>query len=143
MVLYDFIAPFSYYRFLWLCNIKATLKHCMPRRTKHMAKDGQVCFHTRLFADSVKPQRCTTKPLRPLNGINKDMDGAKLLLMTTSVYPVDCACNCPLLRTQQHYLCSNGRCNPPLASHPLPPHLIHAIPDITVNVKRLLKIQQC
>ena len=28
----------------------------LPRRTKHMAKDGQVCFHRRLFADPVKPQ---------------------------------------------------------------------------------------
>ena len=91
-----------------------------PRHTKHMAKDGQVCFHRRLFANPVKPQRCTTEPVRPLDGINKDVGGAKLLLMTTSVYPVDCACICPLLKTQHHCLCPNGRCNPSSASHPPP-----------------------
>ena len=40
------------------------------------------------------------------------MGGAKLLLMTTSVYPVDCACFCPLLK---------GRCNLSSASHPPTP----------------------
>ena len=110
-----------------------------------MAKDGQVCFHRRLFADLVKPQRCTTEPVRPLDGINKDVGGAKLLLTTTSIYPVDCTCICPLLKTQHHCLCPNGRCNPPSASHPPPPPphplppahpFIHAIPDITVAVKK-------
>ena len=117
-----------------------------------MAKDGQVYFHRRLFANPVKPQRCTTEPVRPLDGINKNVDGAKLLLTTTSVYPVDCAYISPLLKTQHHCLCSNGRCIWPSASHPplplptpLPPTnpLIHTIPDITVAVKMLLKIQQC
>ena len=98
-----------------------------------MAKDGQVCFHRGLFADPVKPQRCTTEPVRPLDGINKDVGGAKLLPTPTSVYPVDCTCICPLLKTQHHCLCPNGRCNPPSASHPL----IHAIPDITVTVKKV------
>ena len=110
-----------------------------------MAKDGQVWFHRRLFANPVKPQRFTTEPVRPLDGNNKDVDGAKLLLTTTSVYPVDCACICPLLKTQHHCLCPNERCNPPSASHPPPttpcppptPHsIIHAIPDITVAVKK-------
>ena len=105
-----------------------------------MAKDGQVCFHRRFFANPVKPQRCTTDPVRPLDGINKDMGGAKLLLTTTSVYPVDCTCICPLLKTRHHCLCSNGRCNLPSASHPPPPPahpLIHAIPDITVTLKNV------
>ena len=107
-----------------------------------MAKDGQVCFHRRLFADPVKSQRCTREPVRPLDGINKDVGGAKLLLMTTSVYPVDCTCICPLLKTQHHCLCPNGWCNPPSAFHPppLPPPahpLIHTIPDITVTVKKV------
>ena len=108
-----------------------------------MAKDGQVCFHRRLYADPVKPQRCTTEPVRPLDGINKDVGGAKLLLTTTSVYPVDCTCICSLLKTQHHCLYPNGRCNPPWASHPPPTPLlsahplIHAIPDITVAVKKV------
>ena len=84
--------------------------------------------------------------MRPLDGINKaDAGGAKLLLTPTSVYPVDCTCICPLLKTQHHCLCPNGRCNPPSASHPPPPPpprppphpLIHAIPDITVTVKKV------
>ena len=114
-----------------------------------MAKDGQVCFHRRPFADPVKPQRCTTEPVRPLDGINKDVGGAKLLLTTTTVYPVDCTCICPLLKTQHHCLCPNGRCNLLSASHqtppppiPLPPTptthpLIHTIPDIRATVKKV------
>ena len=77
-----------------------------------MAQDGQVCFHRRLFADPVKPQRCTTEPVRPLDGINKDVGGSKLMLTTTSVYRVDCTCICPLLKTQHHCLCPNGKCDP-------------------------------
>ena len=42
-----------------------------------MAKDGQVCFHRRLFANPIKPQRCTTEPVRPLDGINKDVAGVE------------------------------------------------------------------
>ena len=112
-----------------------------------MAKDGQVCFHRRLFANPVKSYRYTTEPVRPLDGINKDVGGDKLLLTTTSVHPVDCACFCPLLKTQHHCLCPNGSCNLPSASHPPPPppsppthHLIYTICDITVTVKKLLKI---
>ena len=111
-----------------------------------MAEDGQVYFHRRLFADPVKPQRCTTEPVRPLDGINKDVGGAKLLLTTTSVYPVDCTCICPLLKTQHHCLCpmvSVTRLRLPTHPHhpatPLPPThpLIHAIPDITATVKKV------
>ena len=89
----------------WIYNIKTTCTLALPRRSKHMAKDGQVCFHRRLFADPVKPQRYITEPVRPLDGINKGVGGAKLLLTTTSVYPVDCTCICPLLKTQHHCLC--------------------------------------
>ena len=46
-------------------------------------KYGRVCFHRRPFANPVKPQRCTTEPVNPLDGIIKDVSGAKLLLMTT------------------------------------------------------------
>ena len=100
-----------------------------------MAKDGQVCFHRRLFADPVKPQRCTTEPVWPLDGINKDVAGAKLLLRTTSVYPVDCTCICPLLKTQHHCLCPNGWCNLPSASHP--PLYMPFLIIITVAVKKV------
>ena len=43
-----------------------------------MAKDGQVCFYRGLFANPVKPQRCTIELVKPLDGINKDVGGAKL-----------------------------------------------------------------
>ena len=103
-----------------------------------MAKDGHVCYYRRLFANSVKPHRCTTEPVKPPDGINKDVSDATPLLMTTSVYPVDCACVCPLLKTQHHCLCPTGSCNSSSASHPpLPPSLIQAIRDITVAGKKV------
>ena len=88
-------------------NAKAiyTLAHC-PDVPSTWLKIAQVCFHRRVIANPVKPQRCTTDPVRPLDGINKDVGGTKLLLTTTSVYPVDCACICPLLKTQHHCLVS-------------------------------------
>ena len=46
-----------------------------------MAKSA---FTEGFFADPVKPQRCTAEPVRPLDGINKDVGGAKLLLTTTA-----------------------------------------------------------
>ena len=52
-----------------------------------MAIDGQVCFHTCLFADPVKPPRCTTGSVEPVNGINKDVSGTTLL-QTTGLYIV-------------------------------------------------------
>ena len=107
-----------------------------------MAKDGQVCFHRRHFTNPVKPQRCTAEPVEPLNGINEDVGGAKLLLTTTSACPVDCACFWPL-QTQHYCLCPNGSFDLHFASHPppapLPPthSLIHATHDITVAVKKV------
>ena len=106
----------------------------LPRRTKYMAKDGQVCFHRRLFANPVKPQRCTTEPVKPLDGINKDVSGATPLITTTSVYPVDCACFCPILKTQHHCLCPNGSCNLPAAFHPPLPTIRYYYPSYIVNL---------
>ena len=65
-------------------HLLPNIKLALPGRTKHIAKGGQVCFHRRLLANPEKPQMCTTEPVRPLDGINKDVGGAKLLLMTTS-----------------------------------------------------------
>ena len=59
------------------------------RSTKHMAIDGQVCFHIQPFAIPIKPPRCTTGSLGPVNHINKDVSGARLLPMTVLTYPVD------------------------------------------------------
>ena len=35
-------------------------------------------------------------PVEPVNGINKDVRGAKLQPTTVSAYPVDCDCLCHL-----------------------------------------------
>ena len=40
------------------------------------------------YRQPVKPPRYTTGSVRPVNGINKDMSGARLLQTTVSVYPV-------------------------------------------------------
>ena len=112
-----------------------------------MAKDNQVCFHRGLFANPVKPQRCTTEPVGPLDGINKDVSGAKLYPMAVLAYPVDCYCLCHLLNTQYCCLCLNSSLNPPSASHPSlppltpshPPIPLHATCDITVAVKKVVQ----
>ena len=92
------------------------------------------------FFNTVKPQRCTTEPVKPLDGYKKDVSNAKLLLKATCVDPVDCACFWPLLKTQHYCLCPNRSCSLPLASHS-PPYTRHSC--IAVAVKKLLKIQQC
>ena len=82
----------------------------------------------------------------PVNGINENVYGA---------YPVDGDYLCHLLSTQYCSLCLHDWLKPPPAAHPLPLHtsppptcpptnsLTCAICDITVAVKKLLKIQQC
>ena len=85
-----------------------------------MARGGQVYFYRGPFADPVKQQRCTTKPL---DGINKDVCGAKLHPTAVLAYPVDCHCWCHLLDTHCCCMSPNGTL------------------DIAVTVKKLLKIQ--
>ena len=36
--------------------------HALTRNTKYLTKDGQVCFHRRLFADAVEPRGCISQP---------------------------------------------------------------------------------
>ena len=38
------------------------------------------------FADLVKPPRCTVGSVDPVNGINKDVSGVRLLPTTVSTY---------------------------------------------------------
>ena len=101
-----------------LLNIKALL---LPRNTKHMAIDDHVCFHRWPFAIPIKPLRCTAGSLGPVNGINEDVSGARLLPTTVSTYPVDWVCFCHLLKTQHCCLCPSGSFNLPSAAHPPPP----------------------
>ena len=51
--------------------------------------DRQVCFYRRPFAIPVRPLTCTTGSLGPVNGINKDVSGTRLLQMTVLTYPMD------------------------------------------------------
>ena len=106
----------------------------LSRHTKHMAIDGQVCFHRWLFSDLVKPGRCTTAPVESVNGINKDMCGAKLLPMIISAYPVDCVCFYHLLMTQHSCLCP-GHLR--LSTLPTTYPLICATHDTTVAVNKV------
>ena len=72
-----------------------------------MGIDSQVCFHKWPFLSlSNREGMCTIGSVEPLNGINKDVCGAKLREPTTvSVYPVDCDCLCHLLDTQYITAC--------------------------------------
>ena len=89
----------------------------VPRNTKHMARWPSLLSQM-AFCWPVRPLRCTTGSVQPVNGINKDVSGTRLLPTTVSTYPVDWACS-------GHLLCPNGRYNQPLATHlhthPTPP----------------------
>ena len=81
----------------------------------------QVCFQKWTFANPVKSPKCTTGSLEPVNGINKDVSGARLLPTTVLTYLVDWVCFCHWLKTQHYCLCPNGSYNLPLATHPPSP----------------------
>ena len=130
-------------------NIKPTLLHYSEIPNTCIAIDGQVCRW--LFADPIKLPRCTTGSMEPVNGINKDVSGTRLLPMTVSTYPVDWICFCHLLKTLHCCLCPSGRYNLPLATHPPPPPTPPLTPAHPYNVtsvilqsmwKKLLKTQQ-
>ena len=70
------------------------------------------------FCCPCQPPRCTTGSLGPVNGINKDVSGARMLPTTVSTYPMDWVCFRHLLKTQHHCLCPNGRYNLQLPTHP-------------------------
>ena len=64
-------------KFNTLLNIKPTLLYYLE--ILNMVIDGQVCFHKQLFADPVKLQRCTIGSVGPVNDINTDVSGARLV----------------------------------------------------------------
>ena len=116
-----------------LVNIKLHSYTTQKRQLKHMIIDSQVCFHTRHFTDPIKPQRCTTESVGPVNGIYKDVSGARLLPTTVSTYPVDWVCFC-------HWRHNTAACVPPLATHSPPlvcPPLLRTICDIKVAVEKV------
>ena len=37
-------------------SVRESYTHALPRNTKYLKIDGQVCFHRQLFTDAVKPR---------------------------------------------------------------------------------------
>ena len=99
------------------------------------------------FVDHNKPWKCTAGLVKPVNGIIKDVSGAKLLPTTISAYPAGLVCfyhlllrhsttACVLMEGITHLWLPSSQYPPP----PTCPPLICDTCDITVAVKRLLKI---
>ena len=55
------IATITDTRFL---SVHESCTHALPRNTKYLIMDGQVCFYRRLFTDAVKPLGCISWPCR-------------------------------------------------------------------------------
>ena len=51
-------------------SISERYTHALPRNTKYLPIDGQVCFYRRLFADAVKPRRCISWSWGALIGLH-------------------------------------------------------------------------
>ena len=109
-----------------LMIIKPTILHYPEIPSTYVVIDGQVCFHRWLIADPVESLRCTTGSMGLVNGINKDVSGARLLPMTVSTCSVDWVSFCHLLKTQHYCLCPNERYSSFLTTHlptlPTPSH---------------------
>ena len=57
------IATITDIHFLPVCE---SCTHALPRSTKYLIIDGQVCFYRWLFTDAVKPPGCISWPWRAL-----------------------------------------------------------------------------
>ena len=93
--------------------------HALPRNTKYLIIDGQVCFYRRLFTNAVKPPG-TRVHFMALEGINRTAWGTSLLLTAVLASLVDSTSLCPMLRAQHCCLSPNGCFSSPSASHPPP-----------------------
>ena len=123
--------------------VRESCTHALPRNTKYLIIDGQVCFYRRLFTDAVKPPGCISWPWRALIGLH-GVPGcsSRQSWPHLSILPSLCL----MLRAQHCCLSPNGCFNPPSASHPPPPpHYpppIDSIRDITGTGKNYPKNQQ-
>ena len=124
--------------------VRESCTHALPRNTKYLIIDGQVCFYRRLFTDAVVH-------FMALEGINRTAWGTRLLLMAVLASLVDSTSLCPILRAQHCCLSPNGCFSPPSVSHPPPPPRhppptrpppIDSIRDITGTEKNYPKNQQ-
>ena len=50
--------------------VRESCTHALPRNTKYLIIDGQVCFYRRLFTNAVKPPGCISWPWRVLIGLH-------------------------------------------------------------------------
>ena len=50
--------------------VRESCTHALPRNTKYLIIDGQVCFYRRLFTDAVKSPGCISLPWRALIGLH-------------------------------------------------------------------------
>ena len=112
--------------------------HALPRNTKYLAIDGQVCFYRRLFADAVKPRSCMSWSWGALIGLH-GVPNCSLVDFTSSRH---------LLKAQHCSLSPNGCFTPAFGSpsapttHPTRPPPIESIRDITGAEKKPSKNQQ-
>ena len=109
-------------------SVRESYTHALPRNTRYLTIDGQVCFHRQLFTDAVKPRGCISQPC--LRGINRTAWGTRLLLTAVLAHPVYCTSSGPILKTQHCCLSPNGCFSPPSVSHPPPPPPPTRLPPI-------------
>ena len=104
-----------------LLSITLTPLHYLEILSTYVAMDSQVCFQWQFIADSVKPPWCTTGSVGLMNGINKDMTGARLLPTTVSTCAVNWVPFCHLPKIQYCFLCPymEGLTCLRLPTHPL------------------------
>ena len=123
--------------------VRESCTHALPRNTKYLIIDGQVCFYRQLFTDAVKPPRCISWPCRALMGLHR----VTAVLTAVLASLVDSISLCPILRAQHCCLGPNGCFGLPSASHPPPPPPTHPPPidlirDITGTEKNYPNNQQ-
>ena len=94
--------------------VRESCTHALPRNTKHLIIDGQVCFYRRLFTDPVKPPGCISWPWRVLIGLH-GVPGCSSRQSWPPLWIL------PVCVPQHCCLSPNGCFSLPSASHPPPP----------------------
>ena len=46
----------------YFLSVHESYTHALPRKTKYLTIDGEVCFHRQLFTNAVKPRGCISQP---------------------------------------------------------------------------------
>ena len=102
--------------------VRESCTHALPRDTKCLIIDGQICFYRRLFTDAVKSPGCILWPWRALIGLHGVPGCSSWLSWPPLWIPTGL---CPILRAQHCCLGPNGCLArlwlPTLPPIPLPP----------------------